>query len=51
MNGSVIIYSANVSRIEGSKGPRERVISAKLPGKKEKLPPPPFGKTMGHGII
>ena len=31
--------------------PRERIISAKLIGREtDKLPPPPFGKTMGHGL-
>lgn len=33
------------------KAPRERIISAKLPRDKEKLPPPPVGKTMGHGLL
>ena len=33
------------------KQPRDRVISAKISNKHEKLPPPPFGKTMGHGLL
>lgn len=31
--------------------PRERIISAKIPKDHDVLPPPPFGKTMGHGLI
>jgi len=33
------------------KMPRERIISAKLPKEHEKLPPPPYGRTMGHGFL
>jgi hypothetical protein len=32
---------------QGRKGPKDRLLSAKH----EKLPPPPVGKTMGHGLI
>lgn len=41
----------NNKAILNKKGPRERIISAKLPRENEKLPPPPFGRTMGHGFM
>eukprot|EP00347_Sterkiella_histriomuscorum_P018925 403343640 len=41
----------NNKTLPQKKGTRERIISAKLPKDHDKLPPPPFGKTMGHGIM
>ncbi|CDW71484.1 UNKNOWN [Stylonychia lemnae] len=41
----------NNKSVQQKKAPRERIISAKLPRDKEKLPPPPVGKTMGHGLL
>jgi len=52
IGGSVISQDGafSVKNQLNKKQPRERVISAKLPKDKDKLPPPPFGKTMGHGL-
>ena len=44
-------YLTNNKSVIQKKAPRERLISAKLTKDKEKLPPPPFGKTMGHGLM
>ena len=42
---------SDVKNYEALIKPRERIISAKLPRDHDKLPPPPFGQTMGHGIM
>jgi hypothetical protein len=46
--GLITAYSTKT--LLNKKGARERIISAKLP-RDDKLPPPPFGKTMGHGLL
>jgi hypothetical protein len=47
--GDLFLY--NKALLLNKKQPRERIISAKLPKEHDKLPPPPLGKTMGHGLL
>lgn len=45
------MYNTEAGNNQNKKNPRERVISAKISNRHDKLPPPPFGKTMGHGLL
>lgn len=44
-------YHYQSSAILGVKTPRDRIFTARSLAVTEKLPPPPLGKTMGHGLL